>query len=196
MNKHMTSVRLLLRRKITARFFTTVLFVCGAVAQVQAQGEDARQAVLDAATAMGGVERIQSLRTLRLRGYGHEAYQDGGSEITTEVAAPEKMTNLAAYERVIDVPNARTRVKARAFRAFVFAARAMMQGQPLHQLLDGAVAYDVSATGTPRRAAEVAAVPRLCSPAFVPGSRAVWGLFHPTTASLSLQASQHSHQTQ
>ena len=157
MNKHMTSVRLLLRRKITARFFTTVLFVCGAVAQVQAQGEDARQAVLDAATAMGGVERIQSLRTLRLRGYGHEAYQDGGSEITTEVAAPEKMTNLAAYERVIDVPNARTRVKARAFRAFVFAARAMMQGQPLHQVLDGAVAYDVSTNGTPRRAAEVAA---------------------------------------
>ena len=157
MNKHMTSARLLLRRKINARFFTTVLFVCGAVAQVQAQGEDARQAVLDAAIAMGGIERIQSLRTLRLRGYGHEAYQDGGSEITTELAAPEKMTNLAAYERVIDVPNARTRVKARAFRAFVFAARAMMQGQPLHQVLDGAVAYDVSANGTPRRAAEVAA---------------------------------------
>ena len=66
MNKHMTPARLLLRMKITARFFTTVLFVCGAVAQVQAQGEDARQAVLDAATAMGGIERIQSLRTLRI----------------------------------------------------------------------------------------------------------------------------------
>jgi glyoxylase-like metal-dependent hydrolase (beta-lactamase superfamily II) len=157
MNRHTTTARSLLRRQITVRFFTAMLLTFGAIANVNAQGDEARQAVLDAATAMGGVERIQSLRTLRLRGYGHEAYQDGGSEITTEVAAPEKMTNLTAYERVIDVPNARTRVKARAFRAFIFAARAMMQGAPQHQVLDGAVAYDVAANGAPRRVSNVAA---------------------------------------
>jgi glyoxylase-like metal-dependent hydrolase (beta-lactamase superfamily II) len=128
---------------------------------VMAQSSDAaRQAVLHAAQAMGGLERIEALRTLRLRGYGHEAYQDGGSEITTELAAPEKMTNLTAYERIIDVPGERTRVKARAFRAFVFAARAMMQGQPLHQVLDGRIAYDVTANGMPRRSAEPTAQQR------------------------------------
>jgi glyoxylase-like metal-dependent hydrolase (beta-lactamase superfamily II) len=123
----------------------------------QAQNVDpARQAVLDAASAMGGLERIQALRTLRLRGYGHEAYQDGGSLITTEITAPEKMTNLTAYERVIDVSAERTRVKARAFRAFVFAARGMMQGVPVHQVLDKDVAYDVPANGSPRRASATA----------------------------------------
>ncbi|HEY0963202.1 MAG TPA: MBL fold metallo-hydrolase [Pseudomonadales bacterium] len=138
-----------------AGFFISALLLAG-TGIVQAQ-DAARQAVLDAANAMGGVERLESLSSLRLRGYGHEAYQDGGSEITTERAAPEKMTNLTAYERTIDVQNARTRVKARAFRAFVFAARAMMQGQPVHQVLDGDVAYDVPANGEPRRASDVAA---------------------------------------
>ena len=145
-------------RRRNALRFVTVLVLGFGVAAGQAQDSDAaRQAVLDAAAAMGGVERIEALRTLRLRGYGHEAYQDGGSEITTERSAPEKMTNLTAYERVIDVPGERTRVKARMFRAFVFAARAMMQGQPLHQVLDGTVAYDVPVNGAPRRASDAAA---------------------------------------
>jgi len=146
-------------KRAAARLVAVLLL--GATSLVQAQGNDAaRQAVLDAAEAMGGVERIEALRTLRLRGYGHEAYQDGGSEITTEPAAPEKMTNLTAYERVIDVPGERTRVKARAFRAFVFAARAMMQGVPQHQVLDGNIGYDVPANGAPRRASAVVAQQR------------------------------------
>lgn len=138
-----------------------VLLLGFGAAAVQAQSSDAaRQVVVDAAEAMGGLERVQNLRTLRLRGYGHEAYQDGGSLITTERAAPEKMTNLTAYERVIDVSEERTRVKARAFRAFVFAARAMMQGAPQHQVLDGMVGYDVAANGTPRRASDIVAKQR------------------------------------
>lgn len=157
MNIQTITARSLVLRQMTMRVLAGSLLVLGLVTGVHAQSDTSRQAVLDAATAMGGVERIQSLRTLRLRGYGQEAYQDGGSEITTELAAPEKMTNLTAYERVIDVPNGRTRVKARAFRAFIFAARAMMQGQPQHQVLDGSVAYDVPANGAARRASEVAA---------------------------------------
>jgi glyoxylase-like metal-dependent hydrolase (beta-lactamase superfamily II) len=116
-----------------------------------------RDAARAAAEAMGGVDRIQSLRSIRMRGYGQESYQDGGSKITTELDSPEKMTNFTAYERVIDVPNARSRVKARMFRSFIFAARAMMQGQPLHQVVDGSVAYDVPANGAARRASDVAA---------------------------------------
>ncbi len=149
------------RCKAALRVIIVVLLGAGAATGINAQDDvAARKAVLDAAAAMGGLERIESLRTLRLRGYGHEAYQDGGSEITTELAAPEKMTNLTAYERVIDVPAERTRVKARMFRAFVFAARGMMQGQPLHQVLDGTVAYDVPTGGAARRASDNAALQR------------------------------------
>lgn len=101
-----------------------------------------RQLVIDAAEAMGGLDRLLAIETLTLRGYGHEAYQDGGSRITTEPEAPEKMTNLTAYERVIDLANDRTRVRARAFRAFVFAAESMMRGQPRDQSLDGDIAFD------------------------------------------------------
>lgn len=120
-------------------------------AAVQAQDNAARAVVVDAANALGGVDRITALRTLRLRGYGHEAYQDGGSEITTEERAPEKMTNLTAYQREIDFANGRTLVRARLSRAFVFAARAMMQGMPIAQALDGEVAFDPAANGTARR---------------------------------------------
>jgi glyoxylase-like metal-dependent hydrolase (beta-lactamase superfamily II) len=132
------------------------LFGLGATGALQAQ-DAARSAVTAAAEAMGGVERIAALRTLRLVGYGNEAYQDGGSEITTEETAPEKVTNLTAYERTIDVANDRTRVRARMYRAFIFAGRGMMQGQPINQLLDGDLAFDRAANGAARRVGDEAA---------------------------------------
>ncbi|MCP5146414.1 MAG: hypothetical protein H6978_16510 [Gammaproteobacteria bacterium] len=67
---------------------------------------------------------------------------------------------MTAYDRVIDVAHNRTRVKARMYRAFVFAAGAMMKGLPIHQVLDGDVAYDVPATGNARRASADAAQKR------------------------------------
>jgi len=134
------------------------LALLAAAASVSAQDTTAeRQLVIEAATAMGGLDAIQSVRTLRLRGYGHEAYQDGGSRITTEPTAPEKLTNLTAFERVIDMENERTRVRALGSRAFVFAAEAMMRGQPREQSLDGNIAYD----GTRRQSDEVARQRRL-----------------------------------
>jgi glyoxylase-like metal-dependent hydrolase (beta-lactamase superfamily II) len=101
---------------------------------------------------MGGVDRLLAIDTLRLRGYGHEAYQDGGSGITTEPESPEKVTNLTAYDRVIDLAMDRTRVRARGFRAFVFAAESMMRGQERDQSLDGNIAFD----GGRRQSEEVA----------------------------------------
>lgn len=131
-----------------------VLIAAGTHAQ---NAMDERALINAAAEALGGVERIQALRTIRFRGYGHEAYQDGGSEITTEPAAPEKVTNLTAYERVIDLANDRTRVQAKVSRAFVFAARAMMEGLPISQALDGEIAYDVGRDGRARRVSSEAA---------------------------------------
>jgi glyoxylase-like metal-dependent hydrolase (beta-lactamase superfamily II) len=116
-----------------------------------------RALIVAAADAMGGVDALMAIDTLTLRGYGHEAYQDGGSRITTEPSAPEKVTNLTAYERVIDLDNDRTRVRARGFRAFVFAAESMMRGQPREQSLDGMIAFD----GTRRLSEEAARARRL-----------------------------------
>ena len=95
-----------------------------------------------------------------MRGYGHDAYQDGGSLVTTEPTAPEKMTIITAYERVIDLPNNRTRVRAKQSRAFVFAAQAMMEGRPIDQSLDGDVAFDTAAGGPARRVSREVAMRR------------------------------------
>jgi glyoxylase-like metal-dependent hydrolase (beta-lactamase superfamily II) len=147
-------------RQIVAVLLAGAFSAAGA-AHAQTAGE-ARQVVTRAAEALGGVDRLQALRTIRLRGYGHEAYQDGGSLITTEPTAPEKMTIITAYERVIDLANDRTRVRAKQSRAFVFAAQAMMEGRPIDQALDGSVAFDVAASGAARRlSSEVAARRRM-----------------------------------
>jgi glyoxylase-like metal-dependent hydrolase (beta-lactamase superfamily II) len=142
--------------------FVAALLVglCAAGALRAQPGADAREVVTRAAAALGGAERIQALRTIRLRGYGHDAYQDGGSLITTEPTAPEKMTIITAYERVIDLPNHRTRVRAKQSRAFVFAAQAMMEGRPIDQALDGTVAFDVAAGGAARRLSSEVAMRR------------------------------------
>jgi glyoxylase-like metal-dependent hydrolase (beta-lactamase superfamily II) len=134
------------------RFAALLLAVglCAGVARAQ-PASDARQVVTRAAEALGGTQRIQALRTMRLRGYGHDAYQDGGSLITTEPTAPEKMTIITAYERVIDLANDRTRVRAKQSRAFVFAAQAMMEGRPMEQSLDGAARRQSAETATRRR---------------------------------------------
>jgi glyoxylase-like metal-dependent hydrolase (beta-lactamase superfamily II) len=137
-----------------------VLFLSGLLTACDTSGDGARQVVVNAADAMGGENSLQSLNTLQIFGYGQEAYQDGGSLITTEPSAPEKMTSMTAYNRVIDLANNRTRVQARFYRAFVFAAEAMMKGAPVNQSLDGTVAYDLAGNGTARRVSEEAAMTR------------------------------------
>jgi len=141
-----------------SRIIPTLLFL--SLSLSAGAQENARQVIIDAANAMGGVAQVEAVSSLRLVGYGHEAYQDGGSEITTEDNAPEKMTNLTAYERVIDLDNNRTRVTARMYRAFIFAARSMMQGRPINQVLDGDIAYDVADNGNARRGSEETALTR------------------------------------
>ena len=142
------------------RILLPLLAVCMAASALAQDASVERQLVIDAANAMGGVDRLAAVRTLRLRGYGQEAYQDGGSKVTTEASAPEKMTNLAAYERVIDLANDRTRVEARIYRSFIFAGEAMMAGRPINQVLDGDVAYDVGPDGNARRQSDETAMRR------------------------------------
>ncbi|HVY63979.1 MAG TPA: MBL fold metallo-hydrolase [Gammaproteobacteria bacterium] len=143
------------------RAVIAALFVAGFAASAAAQpSTDAPRVIARAASALGGADQLRALRTIRLVGYGQEAYQDGGSKITTEPTAPEKMTNLTAYQRLIDLQARRTRVSSRQSRGFVFAARAMMEGRNVVQALDGNVAFDVAADGAARRASSEAAARR------------------------------------
>lgn len=144
------------RTRLLTALLVAVLCTAG-VAQAQT---DAAQVITRAAEALGGLERIKALRTMRLRGYGHDPYQDGGSLISTEPTAPEKMSILTAYERVIDLTNGRTRVRGKQSRAFVFAAEAMMAGRPFDQRLDGDVAFDVAPNGAARRLSREVATQR------------------------------------
>ena len=48
---------------------------------------DARQVVTRAAEALGGVDRIQALRTIRLRGYGHDAAPMAPALVTEHAVA-------------------------------------------------------------------------------------------------------------
>jgi glyoxylase-like metal-dependent hydrolase (beta-lactamase superfamily II) len=145
------------RVRAVAAVLSFLGFVASAAAQPRA---DAPSVVARAAAALGGADRLLAVSTLRLLGYGEEAYQDGGSKVTTEPTAPEKMTNLTAYERLIDLPARRTRVASRQSRGFVFAARAMMEGRNVVQALDGDVAFDLAADGAARRASSEAAARR------------------------------------
>lgn len=158
-NRFRTSIRLIPCLLCPFLWLTATLQV---QAQNQAQSLDspAETLMLEAAAALGGLERLNALRQLRYSGYGHQAYQDGGSEITTEPEAPEKLTRLTAYERVTDLDNDRTRLRARLSQGFVFAARSFMQGLPVHRVLDADIAYDVSPDGSPRRAGEDTALER------------------------------------
>ncbi|HUQ53978.1 MAG TPA: MBL fold metallo-hydrolase [Gammaproteobacteria bacterium] len=144
--------------RFIAALLVVSLWPAGAVRGQPAN--DARQVVSRAADALGGAERIRALRTLRFRAYGHDTYQDGGSRITTEPTAPEKMTILTAYERAIDLANGRTRVRAKQSRAFVFAAQAMMEGRPIDQSLDGSIAFDLAPGGAARRLSSEVAMRR------------------------------------
>jgi len=143
------------KKKVWLEALVVVALCLAGRAPAQTAG-DARQVIARAAEALGGAERIRAIRTMRLRGYGHDQYQDGGSLITTESTAPEKMTIITAYERAIDLVNDRTRVRAKQSRAFVFAARAMMEGRPVDQGLDGNVAFDIAPAGARRLSGEVA----------------------------------------
>ena len=43
-----------------------------------------------------------SIKTLTIRGYGQQAYQNGGGNITASLDAPQKWVNVNGLKRTID----------------------------------------------------------------------------------------------
>jgi glyoxylase-like metal-dependent hydrolase (beta-lactamase superfamily II) len=134
--------------------------VYGAVGTTGASSQAAaaeRDVIIKAATALGGRDRILSIKTLRIDGYGQLAYQNGGGNIAASIDAPQKWVNINGFQRTIDLEHGRMRIRQRLVQDFVFAyARNMTGAIRNNQVLDGDIAFNVGADGRATRAGDAA----------------------------------------
>jgi hypothetical protein len=115
------------------------------------------QLMTRAADALGGKERILSVKTLTIYGYGQQAYQNGGGNITASPDAPQKWININGLERTIDLEHGRMHLEQRLVQDFVFAYARNMNGDTrVNQFLDGDIAFNAGADGKAVRAPEAA----------------------------------------
>src|SRR5262249_17874706 len=113
------------------------------------------QLITRAADALGGKERILSVKALTIYGYGQQAYQNGGGNITTSLDAPQKWVNINGLARTIDLEHGRMHLEQRLVQDFVFAYARNMNGDTrVNQFLDGDIAFNVGADGKAVRAAD------------------------------------------
>lgn len=124
-----------------------------------------RQAVNDAASALGGAERLRAVKTIVVEGEGTQ--YNLGQDVVPKASG--QTWTVTPYKRAIDVPGERARTELTRTPNFVYfqgpAAQRQIQG------IDKAVGYNVAANGTASRVAKAAADDR----------RAEW-LRHPITA--------------
>jgi glyoxylase-like metal-dependent hydrolase (beta-lactamase superfamily II) len=114
--------------------------------------ETARGVVERAAGALGGVERIRSVRNITLNGYAQYAYQFGGGRVTGELSAPEKYIAANELRRVYDLEHNRFQLFERRNMLFPFLGPFGHSWAPVNQVLDGDLAFDI----TGQKAARVA----------------------------------------
>jgi len=110
------------------------------------QATPEQQIVNDAAAALGGRDRIMAVKTLVIEGTGTNG--NLGQDMTMD--ATGQQFQLSDYKRSIDAAGARAKTEQTRTPNFAY-----FQGQqPQKQVLgiDGDVAYNVGANGTPTRA--------------------------------------------
>ena len=91
-------------------------------APAAAQTADPARAILEqAAEAMGGRERLQSLDNVVLSGFGQRVYYQGGGFITGENRAPPKWIAVTDAQRTFDLPGERSLNQERRSMEFPFA---------------------------------------------------------------------------
>lgn len=108
----------------------------------------------DAATALGGVERVTAVSSLILEGEGTQ--YNLGQDLRPD--ANGQTFSITDYKRTIDVANGRARTEQTRTPNFAyFAGRAP---QRLVQGIDGAVGYDVAPNGNATRAPDAVVADR------------------------------------
>jgi glyoxylase-like metal-dependent hydrolase (beta-lactamase superfamily II) len=127
-------------KKSLAALFASLL----SVAALAATPEVAPATVVQAAAqALGGAERLRSVRNITAAGYGQYAYQFGGGRINGEPEAPEKYSAANELTRVYDLENDRFQLAERRNMLFPFLAPFGHSWGMVTQRLDGDLAYDV-----------------------------------------------------
>jgi glyoxylase-like metal-dependent hydrolase (beta-lactamase superfamily II) len=104
----------------------------------------ARAVVMQAAEALGGANRVRSVRNITLAGYGQYAYMFGGGRITGSPDAPEKYIAANDLRRVYDLEHNSFQQLERRNMLFPFLA-AFGHSFALNNLvLDGDIAFDIN----------------------------------------------------
>jgi hypothetical protein len=107
------------------------------------------QVVRDAASALGGVDRVQAAKTLTIEGEG--AAPNVGQNTLPDGELP--VWKVTSFKRTLDLASGRTRVQQVRSAQFLFAGPTV---QRLDQGLDGDVAYNVGQDGAMTRAGDQA----------------------------------------
>lgn len=118
------------------------------------RGTPEGQVVADAAEALGGRDRILTLRSLVLEGEGSNG--NLGQDMTPE--ATGQTFTVSDYRRAIDIAGRRVRIQQTRTPNFTFFQGQAPQTQVLG--LDGDVAYNVGANGNATRASVAVATDR------------------------------------
>jgi glyoxylase-like metal-dependent hydrolase (beta-lactamase superfamily II) len=119
----------------------------------EALAQSAPDLIRKAADALGGRDRILSVRTLKIEGWGVVAPLNGGNNNSASIDAPAAAVNIQGYEKTIDVQNERVRVR---YRSQSFASEpvfARSVGTAFNDFLDGNITYTVNDKGVARRTA-------------------------------------------
>src|SRR5438046_3548881 len=119
-----------------------------------AQSPPEQQTVNDAASALGGRDKILAVKTLILEGGGTNG--NLGQDVTPE--ATSQMFTLTDYKRVVDLAAGRARVEQTRTPNFTFFQGQQAQKQVFG--IDGEVAYNIGANGTANRAPNPVATDR------------------------------------
>jgi YD repeat-containing protein len=113
-----------------------------------------RQIVDDAAAAIGGESRIQSVRSLAIEGEGTNF--NLGQDVTPDAAT--QTFAVTGFRRALDVAGGRARTEQTRTPKFAYFAGPAAQKQVLG--IDGDTGYNVAANGTATRVAAAAAKDR------------------------------------
>jgi hypothetical protein len=132
-----------MRRNLS--FVLAAVIACGC-----AQVPPEKKVIEDAATALGGRDRIQAAKTIVIEGEG--AAPNVGQNTVPDGELP--VWKVTEYKRAIDLPNGRTRVQQTRTAQFLFANSPI---QRQNQGVDGDVAYNVGQDGKATRAGAAAA---------------------------------------
>lgn len=115
-----------------------------AQAQTQAAKAPNPSIVQAAAKALGGIDRVQSVRNITLVGYGQYAYMFGGGRITGSPDAPEKYQAANDLRRIYDLEHGRFQQLERRNMLFPFLLAFGHSFALNNLILDGDSAFDVN----------------------------------------------------